>query len=176
MKIKQIEPVKVIMRLYGHEIEIVITRSTHSEVHMLLNDKVNETDILQLDDIINGLSEDLCNGQISSAAKIILDGHDEETTILCEGNWRVIPDYRLWKRIFSWWYSHDFNEALSFNDFTQCYGTWKGGHYFDKWASFERNIPKMIGYIGNNMEEGRAFLDMLMQKVRQFENRINNES
>ena len=30
--------------------------------------------------------------------------------------------------------------------------------------------------IEKHLKEGRAFLDMLMQKVRQFENRINKES
>ena len=176
MEIKQIDPTKVVTRLYGHEVEIVITHSTHPEVHMWLYDKVDSINILQLDDVVKGLSENLCNGQISSTTRIIMDGDTEETIILCEGSWRIIPDYDLFRRIYSWWYSHDFNEALSSADFIEAYGNWKGSHYFNKWKSVERSIPKMIGYIGNNMNEGRAFLNMLMQKVRQFENRINKES
>jgi hypothetical protein len=172
MKLKQIEPVKMVMRLYGHEIEIII----HKATHQWLYDKMDSINILQVDSIVKGLAENLCCGQLSSTTGNVPDGDIKENIVKCEGEWRIIPDYNLWKRIFGWWYNHDFDEALAAVDFCEAYGNWKGNHYFDKWISFERNIPKMIGYIGNNMEEGRAFLDRVMKKVRQYENRINQES
>lgn len=176
MEIKQIEPTKVITRLYGHEVEVIITGSTHTEIHVWLHGRKDTIRLLDMDDVIQGLFLNKCSGEIKSTTRIYLDGETEKTVITCEGSWRIIPDYNQWKRVFAWWYSHDFNEALSQDDFIRCYGRWKGSHYFGKWASVERNIPKMIGYIGDNMEEGRIFLDMVMQKVRQFEKRINKES
>ena len=176
MEIKQIKSTTVVKRLYGHEVEITITGTSHPEIHIWLYDKTDDIYFMQLDDIVNALYENRCNGQFSSTTRIILDGDTKESVIICEGNWRIIPDYDVFRRIYSWWYNHDFDEALSRNDFTQYYGKWKGNHYFDKWKSFERSISKMVGYIGNNMEEGRAFLDMVMQKVRQYESRKETAS
>lgn len=176
MEIKQIEPAKVITHLYGHEIEVIVTKSTHPEFLIRLFDMADTIDILDLDDIVKGLYSNECSGDFNSTTRIYMEGDSEESIIKSVGNWRIIPDYNQWRRVFRWWYSHDFNEALSSDDFVGCYGKWKGQHYFDKWASFERNIPQMIGYLGDNIKEGRAFLDMVMQKVRQYENRINQES
>ena len=42
--------------------------------------------------------------------------------------------------------------------------------------SYDRNIWRMVGYFGNDRKNGALFMDMVMARVTQYENRIKEES
>lgn len=50
-----------------------------------------------------------------------------------------------------------------------------GSHYHEKWKSCDRNIWRMVGYFGNDRKNGTLFMDMVMARVTQYENRIKEE-
>ena len=84
--------------------------------------------------------------------------------------------YDLFFRVYRWWYNHNFDEALTEGLFQERYGRRMGSHYYEKWKSCGRNIWQMVGYFGNDCKNGRVFMDMVMDKVMQYENRIKEES
>ena len=59
--------------------------------------------------------------------------------------------------------------------FRERYGRRMGSHYYEKWKSYDRNIWRMIGYFGTDRKNGALFMDMVMVKVTQYENRIKEE-
>lgn len=83
--------------------------------------------------------------------------------------------YDLFFRIYRWWYNHNNDEALSEELFRERYGRRMGSHYHEKWKSCDRSIWRMIGYFGNDRKNGTLFMDMVMARVTQYENRIKEE-
>ena len=101
---------------------------------------------------------------------------DDREPVRYAGVWQVIPDYELFFRIYRWWYNFDLSEALSKQSFEETFGAWMGGHYYEKWLSNERSISRMIGYFGEDTAKGRQFLDMVMEKVQLYEQRLAREN
>ena len=84
--------------------------------------------------------------------------------------------YDFFFRVYRWWYNHNNDEALSEELFRERYGRCMGSHYHEKWKSYDRNIWRMVGYFGNDRKNGALFMDMVMARVTQYENRIKEES
>ena len=84
--------------------------------------------------------------------------------------------YDLFFRVYRWWYNHNNDEALSEELFRKRYGRRMGSHYHEKWKSYDRNIWRMVGYFGTDRKNGALFMDMVMARVTQYENRIQEES
>lgn len=91
-------------------------------------------------------------------------------------SYSVVPEYRMLSRIFAWWYNYNSDEALSPEDFREAYGPALGDHIYSKWQFFNRDLTRMIGYFGTEEVKGQKFLCMLMRRVVQYEERMEELS
>jgi hypothetical protein len=108
---------------------------------------------------------------VSSAVAVKCDPERDEDIVAITGTYTIEPDYRLLSRIARWKCGFSPDEAVTKEDFMETYGPARGGHFYEKWISFDRGIEPMIGYFGNSVDNGQAFLGMVMKRVYQFEKR-----
>ncbi len=87
--------------------------------------------------------------------------------------YKTSPDYRFLSRIFAWLFNFSPDEALVAADFQRAYGSALGDHIFEKWRGYRMDLTKMIGYFGTDYEKGQKFFSLVMEKVVQYEERIN---
>lgn len=168
-----IEPKKITLRLCGHDVEITINQTSHPQE--LASKFSGIIDCFGFEEI----EDDICqnnemHGDFTVWEYITIE--DETVQLELTGEWRILCDFTLFRRIFSWWYNHYTTEALTEEMFKEAYGPAKGSHYFSKWRYFKRDIMNMVGYLGSNVPEGRLFMDMIMSKVIEYENRINQNN
>lgn len=161
---KNITPQKLRMRIFGHDIALEITKTSASG-----DIKIPDSCSPEMPEF-NSIREALCRNETKGKFECEVVG--DQQPVHYTGMWYIIPDFTVFRRIFHWWYNYDFSEALSLEAFTETYGNWMGNHYYGKWVTYKRNIPKMIGYFGDNTREGQLFIDMIMKKVIQYENRL----
>lgn len=102
----------------------------------------------------------------------VMDGGKDGCTLRV--SYMTVPDYRFLSRIGAWHYNFSPDEALVVADFRRAYGSALGEHFYGKWTGFGRDISRMIGYFGTDCAKGQAFMNIIMERVVQYEKRIAN--
>lgn len=152
----------------GHQIQIEIITTTHPAI-------CNNPNIAFMPDI-GPIKDNLCwnirCGRLEGEICIPLGDRNEETIVRYTARWSIAYDYRQFHRLFRWWWSHSYAEALTESDFKQAFGNRMGEHYFEKWRLYERSIPRMIGYFGADMHNGQLFLNLMARMVTRYETHI----
>ncbi len=108
---------------------------------------------------------------ISSVVATDFDNDRKEVIVTIGGTYSIEPDFKLFLRIARWKYNFSSDEALTREDFRETYGQAFGDHFYEKWVS-ERDIEPMINYFCNHIENGQAFIGMVMKRVCQYEKRL----
>lgn len=102
----------------------------------------------------------------------IMDGGNDGCAVHI--SYMTVPDYRFLSRIWAWLYNFSPDEALGEADFRRAYGPALGEHFYGKWTGYGRDISCMIGYFGTDCAKGQAFMNIIMERVVQYEKRIAN--
>lgn len=168
MNMLSITPKNVRVRILGHDVCLTITSASVATAEEWLSQ--HTIDLSELGSIQFDLCMNRLCGEFEAVSYRLCSLYDREP-LQYAGTWQVIPDYRQFLRIFSWWYNYGFTEALTLQSFEEAFGKRMGGHYWEKWRLYERSIAKMIGYFGTNVSEGQKFLDMVMDAVARYEQR-----
>jgi hypothetical protein len=111
------------------------------------------------------------SGEFITSAVIVDDNH-RSAIVAVGGTYSMEPDYKLMRRIARWRCGFSPGEAVTREDFAEAYGQMRGGHFYEKWVSFDRKIEPMTDYFGDNFKHGQAFIGMVMKRVYQFEKRL----
>lgn len=164
--------IKFQTELYAHKIEVHVTEISATEAMDFLNSDVFDANAL------SGLIDDLSGGEICGSLEaytnIFLPEYSSETLVQIKGTWRIVPNYRDIHRIRMWHYNHAYNmhEYYTDKDFIECFG-YNGRHYFEKYTvTYSHNIWEFFGYLGDNIQEGEAFLSLTLNKVEEYETRM----
>ena len=150
----------------GHRVELAITKVIPEDAEGLVG----------FDDLDNDFTDDIAEnielgeefGTFSETAVIVLaDRSVKEVEV--HGEWKKVPDFDLWRRVFRWSYNRNSEQSISEEMFCEAYGNVMGRHYFSKWLGFDCNIEKMVGYLDGDQNRGQKFMAMVMEKVLQYE-------
>jgi hypothetical protein len=77
----------------------------------------------------------------------------------------------LW-RIGMWQYNRCQEESLTEELLIRYYGKAFGSHFYSKWLqTYKYDFMNMITYFGHDIENGQKFCDMVMEQVKQYEQR-----
>lgn len=127
--------------------------------------------------IMEQLKENVCDGEFSEEETgDCFDPEDETRYTVTAGTWRVVElNHNLLYRIGAWNYNRRPEESLTLELFVENYGKVQGEHYYSKWMDYySQHFINMVGYLNSNSKEAQIFCDMIMQKVKQYEQRIQS--
>ena len=160
----------LIVRILGHYLELSITEVSHPESRDLINEDC--FDVQSCSDIITQIDEGFENGEFSCSKNFMFE-NSKNILVGIKGRWIRLPDYRQLNRIFMWEYNRDSTEILTEDMFKKAFGYNLGAHYYSKWIhTYEYNIPNMITYLREDLQEGQKFISMIMSKVVQYNTRL----
>lgn len=158
-----IAPINII--IYGHRVQIAIVATTHVRVW----DDPEIATRIDMTPIVQALRNDDLRGELEGDLYIPTGIPCEGTIVRYTALWHRTFDYRQFLSLFQWWWCHSYAQALTEQDFQSAFGKRMGEHYFEKWRSYDRSIPRMISYFGSEMNCGQTFLDMVSQMVYRYE-------
>lgn len=167
-----IAPKSIRVRCLGYDVQLNVDKVSHPAAEEWLN--ACTVDHTELGEICNALFRHETEGSFRAVSRHVYASEDH-APLHYSGTWHTMPDYTLFCRIFRWWYNYAPDEALTEAAFREAFGNGMGSHYYEKWRSYERSLQKMIGYFGEDRKNGQLFLDMVMEKVIRYENRIKEE-
>ena len=163
---------KLIVRVYGHYLELSISEVSHPEAR----DYIHEDcfDAISCNSIVTQIAEGIETGVFSIPKYLMLED-GKKTLVGIKGRWIRLPDYQQLNRIFMWEYNRDATEIITEDMFKTAFGNNQGAHYYSKWIhTYEYNIPNMITYLRGDRQEGQKFMSMIMSKVVQYNTRLKN--
>lgn len=164
----------VIIERYLHKIKITANDQSDEGVAKLLTAEYIDNGGLfdAVAGIINNIAEGHRSGQFHWSEPMF-----DEDPIYIEGAWEIIPDYTSMHRIMKWIHNAQISQTERFTeqDFVSFFGH-VGRHYFEKFSTtYDRNIFSFINYIGNDIQTGESFMQLLFQKVDAYEKRLLKE-
>lgn len=162
--IRQTEPPQTIAETYyGHKLVVTFDRVTPYCKITSLPDSVKEI-------IFDTLAEDSLCGSFTEEETG--DTMDDEYCAF-SGSWSIVElDYELLFRIGSWNYNRHQDESLTQELFEENFGKVQGAHYYSKWIDYyKQHLINMVGYLSSNPVEAQTFCNMVIQKIKQYEQR-----
>ena len=129
------------------------------------------------DEIINALCEDYSEGTFTHENCEELISRKSDLYTSYQGSWFVVElDYSLMLKIAMWSVNRNENEIFTKEAFIQAFGQSYGIHYWEKWnGELNYDYAKAYGYFRTRRDHGQIFCDMLMEQVKKYEKRENNE-
>lgn len=162
------------IKICGHNVVLVVTKISHENARYYFNDELLNYKVL--DDIVKQIIAGKRTGCFKAKSRIVEQEDKRNPMVRIEGIWRIAIDYEMLHRIFRWWYNSNFDPDRIGSLFYKAFGLRLDAHYLKRYNDeYNRNLFDFIGYIGDNIQDGNAFMDIVLEEMNTYEEKYKLE-